>query len=108
MAYSGSRPPGIGPFLRGDCNNDGVVEGSPRDAIVFFGHCFRNDPQELECLAACDANMDGSVCGSVSDGVAILTRNFRGGDPLMPPFPDPGTSDDPGDVALGCETPLQP
>ena len=52
--------------------------------------------------------MDGSVCGSVSDGVAILTRNFRGGDPLMPPFPDPGTSDDPGDVALGCETPLQP
>ena len=95
---------GVGPFIRGDCNGDGAVTGQVTDAAFLFAYNFTGGTVP-PCFAACDANMDGAFVGAVTDGVYILQFNFLGGPPPPAPFPGCGTSDDPGDVALGCETP---
>ena len=56
---------------------------------------------EPPCLAACDANLDGEVIGSVTDALYLLQFAFFGGPAPFSPFPDcgPGTATD---QELGC------
>ena len=96
------RPPDTGPFIRGDCADDGKVGGTPTDAIVLLEWAFRGGA-EPPCLAACDFNVDGRVAGSTADAVLILRYSFLGGGPPPDPFPECG----PGaelDILVGCDS----
>ena len=96
---------GVGPFLRGDCDNNGSVGGSPTEAIVLLNFAFRGGA-EPPCLAACDAEANGSI--GITDALRILRHAFLGvGDPDAP-FPDCARSTSATDVALGCNGPLCP
>ncbi len=93
-------PPGVGPFLRGDSNNDGVHNISdPQYTLNFL---FLGGPAP-PCAATADANTDGVV--NISDPQFSLNFLFLGGPPPEEPSVRCGTSEEPGDVALGCETP---
>ena len=97
-------PVGVGPFTRGDCNGDGNVIGQVGDAVFVLNFNFTGGPRP-GCMAACDSNGDGNVIGQVGDAIYTLNFNFLGGPPIPAPFPECGRSNDPADVALGCETP---
>lgn len=60
---------GTGPFLRGDCDGNGVFGGSPTKAIVLLNFSFRGRPAP-PCLAACDAEANGSI--GITDALPIL------------------------------------
>ena len=96
---------GVGPFLRGDCNGDGLFAGQVTDAVYLLNFNFSGGPAP-GCDAACDANADGSVFGAVTDAILMLNFNFLGGPPPAAPFPTCGTSSLPSDVLLGCDEPL--
>ncbi len=100
MAWLGA-PAAFGqmPFIRGDCNGDGIVTGDVSDAIYlllynFFG---KGNPT---CLKACDANDDGQVTGQVTDAVFMLSFNFVGGP--APPLPYPKCGPDLTEDQLSC------
>lgn len=88
-------------LLRGDCNGDGRVAGEVTDAVSLLGYNFLGAPRP-PCLAACDADGDGLVAGRVTDAVYLLAYSFLGGPAPVPPFPDCGRGDLPGDGFLGC------
>ena len=96
-------PSGVGPFIRGDCDGNTQVGGSPTEAIVLLNFAFRggNAPP---CLAACDAEANGSI--GITDALRILRHAFLGVGEPDAPFPDCTTSDIGTDVDLGCETPI--
>lgn len=90
-------------FLRGDCNQDGVVCGSVTDMLSLVVACFQGGPPLL-CEDACDANDDGVVCGSVTDVVFLANYCFLGaGNTPTAPFGECGA--DPSDDNATCETP---
>ena len=89
-------------FLPGDCNADGSVQGIS-DAVFLLKYNFAGGTRP-SCLAACDADGDGKVDGSVTDAVYLLSHFFRGGDPLVPPYPACGAGQLWTDGPLGCET----
>ena len=95
---------GVGPFLRGDCNQDGQNLGSPTDAIYLLSFLFAGGEGPI-CEAACDFNGDGAVEASPTDAVFYLSFNFLGGDPLPDPVRSCGRSSRAGDIALGCGDP---
>ncbi len=104
LLYGAEVDPPDGPtFLRGDCNGDGNVVGQVGDAIFTLNFNFLGGPAPA-CMAACDSNGDGNVIGQVGDAIYTLNFNFLGGPTPTPPFPECGVSEEPGDVALGCET----
>ena len=74
---------GVGPFVRGDCNGDGIAAGDTSDALrlVIFNFSGGEPPP---CKAACDANGDGDTSG-VSDAVWMLVHSFLSGAPPVPP-----------------------
>ena len=90
-------------FVRGDCNGDGVVEGSVSDALFMLRFSFL-DGESPPCNAACDANGDGAFSGSVSDVLYTLRFNFLDGPPPPPPFPLCGPSQTERDRLMGCKT----
>ena len=92
---------GVGPFLRGDCDGNGTVGGSPTEAIVGLNFSFRGGPAP-PCLAACDAEANGSL--GITDYLRILRHSFLGQGEPDAPFPDCVTSALASDVELGCET----
>ena len=92
---------GVGPFIRGDCDGNGVVGGSPTEAIVLLTFAFRGGP-EPPCLAACDAEANGAL--GITDALRILRFAFLGQGMPDLPFPDCTMSDRETDVALGCAT----
>ena len=96
--------PGVGPFIRGDCNGDGMVTGQVTDAVFLLNFNFLggNPPP---CAAACDINQDGMFTGQVTDAVYILTHNFLAGPAPPAPFPKCGLSAVQSDKDLGCATP---
>jgi hypothetical protein len=98
---------GVGPFIRGDCNNDGQVTGQVSDAVFLLQYNFLGGPKP-ECEVACDVNSDGGYTGQVSDAVYLLQHNFLGGPAPLSPFPKCGTSTLATDKALGCVTPIDP
>jgi hypothetical protein len=90
-------------FIRGDCNEDGVLDTS-RDPASNTDYRALLDVLDgaviPRCEDRCDINDDGQL--GVSDQVAFLQR-FLYADPpnLPPPFPDPGV--DPTEDGLVCE-----
>ncbi len=99
--------PGIGPFVRGDCNGDGAVTGQVTDAVFLLAFNFTGGDIP-GCMAACDANGDGAVTGQVTDAVYILNFNFTGGIAPPAPFPECANSTLETDIALGCDVPCTP
>jgi hypothetical protein len=98
------QPSGVGPFRRGDCNQDGEATGTPTDAIFLLNFLFAGSV-ELLCRAACDFNGDGLLDATPTDVVFYLNFNFLGGEPMLPPLESCGISSRLEDGGLGCETP---
>ena len=98
-------PSAVGPFIRGDCNADGMVQGQVSDAIFMLNYNFLGSVPRLTCAAACDANGDGGFQGQVTDAIFLLNYNFLGGLGPPRPFPDCGFGTTPEDLSLGCEIP---
>lgn len=91
--------PSIGPFQRGDVNQDATVDIA--DVVALLGYLFPSAPPvPLACADALDANDDGEL--DVSDPVRLLTLLFGSGNA---PLPIPGAlvcgRDDTPDE-LGC------
>ena len=101
--FSVGGPGPSAPFVRGDCNGDGSVDGSVTDAVVLLQYNFRDGP-EPPCIAACDFDADGRVLGIVTDGLKMLQFLFAGDFPPAPPFPECGPGNGPHDAALGCNS----
>lgn len=88
-------------FIRGDTNNDDVVDIS--DAIYCLSYLFING-EAPSCLSATDTNDNGEV--ELVDATTLLNYLFNGGAPPLPPFPQQGLDPTPD---LGCrEPPLPP
>ena len=97
---------GVGPFVRGDVNNDGGVPGSTVDMIFYANWVFVGSGPQPECMSAADANGDGFVGGSTTDIIYLANFLFLGSGPPPPsPFPDCAVSNSMEDVDLGCVTP---
>ena len=75
-------------FVRGNCNDDGVVDVS--DAISLLLYLFLGD-RTPGCLDGCDVNGDQNV--QVSDAVALLNYLFTPGGFAIP-APSPGECDE--------------
>jgi hypothetical protein len=88
-------------FIRGDCNGDGRVPGSPTDALFLLNYAFVTGPAP-RCLQACDANHDGQVLGTVLDSVYLLQFSFLGGPAPPSPYPDCGPAES---GLMSCTTP---
>ena len=89
-------PLGGDDFLRGDANNDGVVQTIP-DAIALLSSLF-SGTGPIACNKAGDINDDGAV--NLADPIYLLDWGFTSG-PLPPaPFPSCGTESTPD--ALDC------
>lgn len=84
-------------FVRGDSNQDGVVDIS--DAIHTLGVKFLG-VGEIRCEDAADANDDGAI--DISDPVYALAFLFLGGP--RPPAPFPAAGEDPTADGLSCGT----
>lgn len=84
-------------FLRGDGNDDGIVNIA--DGIFLLQSLFA-DGADSTCNDAADANDDSSI--DVSDVISILGYQFNGTNPPPAPYPNCGV-DPAGGVSLGCE-----
>ena len=84
-------------FLRGDGNDDGIVNIA--DGIFLLQSLFA-DGADSTCNDAADANDDSSI--DVSDVIGILGYQFSGTNPPPAPYPNCGV-DPAGGVSLGCE-----
>jgi hypothetical protein len=105
---------GVGPFQRGDCNNDGADGGNVSDVVTLLNALFLGNPplSELPCVAACNFNGIDGVPGNTADALFYLSFNFLGGPPVPEPRFGPdminGNTDDcgmstrPDDIAVGC------
>ncbi len=71
---------GKGPFIRGDANDDSVVDVA--DGIWILAEQFRGGPASV-CQSAADANADGRA--DIADATYLLSFQFRGGP--APEFP---------------------
>jgi hypothetical protein len=90
-------------FIRGDCNEDGVVDLSPvgqnADYAVLDAY-LRGEAIQIQCLDRLDINDSGTL--NVSDRIAFLSKIINADPPQVPPpFPLPGL--DPTDDDLRCE-----
>ncbi|MEO2148846.1 MAG: VCBS repeat-containing protein [bacterium] len=83
------------PFLRGDANDNGVVNIA--DAVVILRRMFGIDPPGT-CLAAEDADGDGGT--DIGDAVRVVTYLFSLGDPPAAPYPACDLAPDP--LILPC------
>ena len=100
-----SLPQGVGPFLRGDCNQDGQALGAPTDGIYLLNFLFSSGPGP-KCLAACDFDGNGEVFATPTDALFFFNFNFLGGPPLPEPRGACDFSSREEDVALGCDEPI--
>ena len=81
-------------FVRGDANDDGVVDHS--DIQVTWGIAYSGTP--APCKDAADFNDDGAI--DYRDGVAIQNFLYYGGDPPAAPYSEAGY--DETEDGLGC------
>ena len=95
----GSDPGGVGPFQRGDCNDDGATNLT--DGVFLLNFLFLGGPPPT-CGAACDYNSDGSL--NITTGVFIFNFLFLGGPAPVGPRIACGTSMLATDVEIGCDT----
>jgi hypothetical protein len=101
--HADSAPPVVGPFLRGECNDDGDVDIADARCLLDWLFVGGGEPP---CLAATDANGDGAL--DLSDAVYLLGHLFLGGPIPVAPFPDCGPGSLPTDAELGCVVPPSP
>jgi hypothetical protein len=100
-----------GNFIRGDCNNNGLVGGLVGDIIFMLEFIFTGGSTPT-CLDACDANDSGVI--DISDAAFLLTWQFLAGPAPPPPTPVPGPlplvacGPDPSADALTCVLHLCP
>jgi len=87
-------PIAFGGFIRGDSNQDELVDISDARFTLDFLFLGGADP---ECPSAADTNDDERI--DISDAVALLEHLFLGGAPPVDPFPLEGRDPTPG---LGC------
>ncbi|MCA8959002.1 MAG: hypothetical protein KDC38_00755 [Planctomycetes bacterium] len=85
------------PFMRGDCDRDGVIDLS--DAITSLAMLFSSSGYP-DCADAFDFDDSGTL--TLGDPIQVLSFLFQGGAAPAPPFPDCGV-DTSGD-ALRCYT----
>ena len=86
LAQSNCSPPEPdGFFIRGDVNNDGVVNNA--DVSYLFNYLYQSGPEPCEWSAA-DVNDDGTV--DHSDPVYLNNYLFQGGPAPFDPFPTAG------------------
>jgi hypothetical protein len=85
--------PDIAAFIRGDANDDGVVDISDPQATLNYLFLGGASP---DCLDAADANDDGRL--DVADPVATLNFLFQGAGSLPPPAGSPGPDETPDDL----------
>ncbi len=85
-------------FIRGDTNDDGVVDQA--DAIYLLQAIYQGGPPP-SCWDAADVNDDGNV--SLLDPVWILSYLFVAGPPPAAPFPALGS--DPTSDTIYCPVP---
>ena len=85
-------------FLRGDCNDDGILDIS--DAVCVLDWLFLG-AESPNCVAGTNANGDEAV--DLSDPVRLLNFLFAGGSPPEAPFPACGPGSLAVDIELGCE-----
>ncbi len=93
--------PDITIFIRGDANDDDVVDQS--DGIFLLHYIFLQG-EKPSCPDAADANDNGRL--EVSDPVVILQTIFRGTPLIAAPYPERGpdpTADDFGSCVHGSE-----
>jgi YVTN family beta-propeller protein len=88
------------PFLRGDSNEDGIVNIS--DPIHTLAFLFLGGPGPA-CMKAADSNDDGIL--NISDPIFTLAALFTGGATIPPPFPQPGEDPTPDDLPCGVVSP---
>ena len=93
-------PPGVGPFIRGDCDQDG--QRNLTDGIYLLNFLFLGGPAP-SCSAACDVNSDASL--NITTAVFLFNFLFLGGPAPVAPSPDCGTSNLGTDLEIGCENP---
>ncbi len=92
--------PGVGPFLRGDCNQDGTVDIS--DGIQGLGVLFLGT-ESKGCDAACDVNASGVF--DIADATYTFNFLFLGGpQPPSPAYPAAEYSQAATDAAVGCDS----
>ena len=91
----------VGPFVRGDCNGDGVSGGDVSDAVSMLVFVLLGGTVP-SCQAACDA--DASSVIDVGDALYILGHSYLGSAAPPAPYPGCGTSDLEGDMLLGCDS----
>ena len=103
IALLADQDPGdqVGPFLRGDCSQDG--QRNLTDGIFLLNFLFLGGT-EPSCDAACDTNADGEL--NITTAVALFNFLFLGG----PPPADPAAvacerSSLVTDIAHGCADP---
>ncbi len=90
--------PGVGPFLRGDCNQDSEVNIA--DGIALLNHLFGDAP-DPDCRAACSAN--GSTLVDISSAIYIFNFLFsENGIPIPPPAERAEYSQRDNDAIVGC------
>ena len=87
-------------FIRGECNDDGVVDVS--DASCLLNWQFLGGPPP-ECVAAANTNGDRGI--DIADAIYLLGSLFLGGPPPVQPFPACGPGALPLDAQLGCAAP---
>lgn len=76
------------PFIRGDCNSDGLFDVA--DAIYIINFLFQSGPEAV-CEEACNVNGTGSAMADVSDAIYIFDYQFFDGPPPPSPFPGCGS-----------------
>ena len=87
-------------FVRGDCNDDSVVDMS--DVVCILGWLFRGSPATV-CEVALAVGAQGQV--DLGDALLLLMYLFQGLEPPRAPFPECGLTENCSDFLLGCENP---
>jgi hypothetical protein len=89
--------PAVPIFLRGDCNDDGLVDIS--DGVCILSWLFQGGA-EPPCIAVTNTNGDDEA--DISDAVYVLAHLFLGGPQPVAPFPECGLGLLQADRELGC------
>ena len=82
------------PFVRGDCNDDGMLNIA--DGVRLLAALFQPGADPVGCLNACDTNGDNLL--DQSDAVFVFNYRFLEGPPPAAPFPGCGV----GAGAVDC------
>ena len=93
-------PAGVGPFIRGDVNSDGVLDIA--DASFVFNYLFLGG-EGPTCISALNSNAEDGT-PNLTAGVFLLNFLFMGGAPPPAPYPDCASSSLQADIDLGCES----